>query len=114
MLSALTAPLSMMVIGASFTEISITQMFREVRLSMFALLKLVIIPIIGIIVIEFITSDNILQGVCFIMLATPSGSMVAMMAEQYNGNYITAAKGVAFTTVLSVITMPLLFAIMGI
>ena len=114
MLSALTAPLSMMVIGASFTEISIKHMFRDVRLLLFALLKLVIIPIIGITVVKFITSDNILQGVCFIMLATPSGSMVAMMAEQYNGNHITAAKGVAFTTVLSVITMPLLFAIMGI
>ena len=113
MLSALTAPLSMMVIGASFTEISIKHMFRDVRLLLFALLKLVIIPIIGITVVKFITSDNILR-VCFIMLATPSGSMVAMMAEQYNGNHITAAKGVAFTTVLSVITMPLLFAIMGI
>lgn len=114
MLSALTAPLSMIVIGASFTEISIRQIFCDIRLLIFAILKLVIVPLIGIAMIKCITSNDILNGVCFIMLATPSGSMVAMMAEQYNGNYITAAKGVALTTVLSVITMPLLFAVIGI
>jgi hypothetical protein len=42
-----------------------------------------------------------------VMLATPVGSMTAMLAQQYEGDYEMASKGVALTTVLSVVTMPL-------
>jgi len=45
------------------------------------------------------------------MMATPAGSMTAMLAQQYGGDYETASRGVALTTVLSVITMPLLAAV---
>ena len=46
-----------------------------------------------------------------VMMATPAGSMTAMLAQQYGGDYETASRGVALTTVLSVITMPLLAAV---
>ena len=41
-----------------------------------------------------------------IMLATPVGSMTAMLAQEYDGDYETASRGVTLTTLLSVITMP--------
>ena len=47
-----------------------------------------------------------------VMLATPVGSMNAMLAQQYGGDYETASKGVALTTILSVATMPLIALMM--
>ncbi len=41
-----------------------------------------------------------------IMLSTPVGSMTSMLAEEYNGNYELASKGVAITTIVSVISLP--------
>ncbi|MFQ8979393.1 MAG: hypothetical protein ACLRZF_02930 [Waltera sp.] len=43
------------------------------------------------------------------MMATPVGSMTVMLAQQYNGDYRLTSRGVALTTLLSVITMPFLF-----
>ena len=106
-LSNLTAPLSMMVIGASLATIDIKKLFTDGRLLLFSLIKLVIIPIVGMILIKQFVSNEIICGVCMVMLATPVGSMTAMLAQQYDGDYEMASKGVALTTILSVATMPL-------
>ena len=51
--------------------------------------------------------NEIICGVCMVMLATPVGSMTAMLAQQYDGDYEMASRGVALTTILSVATMPI-------
>jgi predicted permease len=52
-------------------------------------------------------------NVCYIILATPVGSMTAMMAQQYGGNYSLASRGVALSTLLSVATIPLVALLIG-
>lgn len=110
-LSNLTAPLSMMVIGQSFTNIKIKELFTDVRLLIFSLIKLIILPVLVVLVLKLFIKGEMLLGVCVIMLATPVGSMTAMLAQQYDGNYNLASKGVALTTILSVATIPIVFAI---
>lgn len=113
MLSNLTAPLSMMVIGASFVHIKIKELITDGRMALFCVIRLIVIPFIGMCAIKGIISDSVLCGVCLIVLAAPAGSMSVMLTQQYDeGSIETATKGVALTTVLSVITMPLLFIIM--
>lgn len=109
MLSNLTAPLSMMVIGASFLEVQWKGFLRDVRLWIFVALRLVIIPVLGMLIFRNFVSNQYLLGVCFVTLAAPSGSMAAMLARQYGADYVSASKGIGLTTLLSVITMPLLF-----
>ena len=46
-----------------------------------------------------------------IMLATPAGAMTAMLAQEYEGDYELASKAVALTTLLSVVTIPIVSAI---
>ena len=55
--------------------------------------------------------NEMLQSVCMIMMATPAASITVMLAQQYNGDVEMASKGVAITTVLSVITIPIVSAI---
>lgn len=110
-LSNLTAPLSMMVIGASLATIDLKKLFMDARLLIFALLKLIIIPVAGLLIIKQFVSSEVILGVCMVMLATPVGSMTAMLAQQYDGDYEMASKGVALTTILSVATMPIVSAL---
>lgn len=112
-LSNLTAPLSMMVIGASLATINIKKLFTDVKLLLFSAMKLLLIPIVGVLVIKQFVSNEMICGVCMVMLATPVGSMTAMLAQQYDGDYEMASKGVALTTVLSVATMPLVSMLVG-
>lgn len=111
-LSNLTSPLSMMVIGASLAAIDLRELFTDAKLLLFSAIKLVVIPIIGLLVIRQFVDSELLLGVCLVMLATPVGSMTAMLAQQYEGDYEMASKAVALTTILSVATMPLVSGIM--
>lgn len=113
-LSNLTAPLSMIVIGQSLIHIKFKELFTDVRLLIFSAIKLIAIPIIGMLVLRMFIKDSTILGVCMIMLATPVGSMTAMLAQQYDGNYPLASKGVALTTVLSVGTIPLVSLLLNI
>lgn len=113
-LSALTAPLSMMVIGASMADIKIRELFCDIRLLVFSVIKMMIIPVAGLLLLKCFIYDQILLGVCMVMLATPVASMSAMLAQQYDGDYELASRGVALTTLISVFTMPLVSILTGI
>lgn len=112
-LSNLTAPLSMMVIGASLASINIKKLFTDAKLLIFSAIKLLIIPVLGVLIIRQFVDNEIICGVSMVMLATPVGSMTAMLAQQYEGDYEMASKGVALTTILSVATMPVVSMIVG-
>ena len=113
-LSNLTAPLSMMVIGASLTKIKFKDLFTDVRLLLFCGWKLLVVPIILLFILKMFITDEMLLGVCMVVLSTPIASMTAMLAQQYDGNYALASKSVALSTILSVVTMPIVSFIVGI
>lgn len=46
---------------------------------------------------------------CMVLLQ----QMIAMLAQQYDGNYDLAARGVALTAILAVVTMPVVSVLMG-
>ena len=113
-LSNLTAPLSMMVIGASMATIDVKKLFTDVKLLLFSALKLIVVPIVGLFILKTFIQSEMILGVCMVMIATPVASMTAMLAQQYDGDYELASRGVALTTILSVITMPLVSIVTGI
>lgn len=106
-LGDLTAPLSMMVIGASFTTMNIKELFCDGKLLMFSVVKLLLLPIVGTLLAKQLIDNQALCGVIMIMLSTPVGSMTAMLAQEYDGDYALASRGVAITTILSVLTIPI-------
>ncbi len=107
----LTAPLSMLAIGISLTGIRLKELITDMKLLLFTAVKLLVIPVAGTMLVARILDNELLCHVCMIMLATPVASMVVMLAQQYDSNFELAAKGVALTTVLSVITIPIVSAI---
>lgn len=112
--SSLTAPLSMMVIGASMADMNFKKLLTDVKMLIFQAIKLLLLPVIGVLIIKSFGIEPKLVGVCLIMLATPVGSMTAMLAQQYDGDYELASKGVALSTLLTVATMPLLSMLLGV
>lgn len=112
-LSGLTAPLSMMVIGISLTSIPIRGLFMDRRMLFYSLTKLLVLPVLVMPVINRSVGNEMLCGVCMIMIATPAASMNAMLMQQYGDSKEAefAARGVALTTLLSVITIPIVSAV---
>jgi predicted permease len=114
MVSGLTGPLGMMLIGASWVEINFKELFMDVRLIVFTLLKMIVIPVVVLLVMKQFIHNEVLLGVSMVMLATPAGNMVAMFASQYDEeNFMLASKGVSLTTILAVITLPIVSLLTG-
>jgi len=111
MLSNLTAPLSMMVIGASMAVIDFKKLLGDYRLLLFSLFKLLVLPILGTLLVKRFVDSEIICGVTMVMLATPVGSMTAMLAQEYDGDYELASRGVMLSTLLSVVTLPIVSAV---
>lgn len=112
MVSNLTAPLSMMVIGATFADLSLKKLITDGRILLFTFIRMILVPLVSFPFFKLFVQDPTLLGVCLVMVAVPVGSMNVMIAQQYGGNIETSAKGVAISTLLAVVTMPLLFLIL--
>ena len=81
---------------------------------MFSAIRLLVIPYIIMQIVFRITEDTMMQIVLFVVMATLAGSMVSMLAQQYDKEYLTVSKVIAVTTVLSVVTMPVLSVLLKI
>lgn len=114
MLSSTTAPLSMMVIGASFATMNFKKVFLNVRTWVFSALRLLVIPVLGTFLVSLVTDNTSIIGVTMVMLGVPVGSMTAMLAQEYGGDYALSSETVAMTTLLSVVTFPIVSMVMHI
>ena len=113
MLGNLSAPLSMMVIGSSLVKMDIKSVLNDYKMIIFIVVKQLIFPILAAFAIKGLIDSELIYGIVVIMLAMPVGSMTAMLANQYNGDYELVSKGVAFSTLVSVISIPLISVIVG-
>lgn len=105
--SNLTGPLSMMVIGISLAGMKLRDVFCDKTLWLFSFVKLLVIPIIGTLIVIRLLDNDLLCHVCMVMLGTPVASMVVMLAQTYDADSELMSRGVALTTILSVITIPM-------
>lgn len=113
-LGALPASLAMIVIGSSLAEFRLAEIFCGRRELAFSFLKLIAVPIVLIFVAKQFLSDPVLLGILMVICATPVGGMLVLAVQQYGTNERLAARNVALTTVLSVVTIPLVAMITGI
>ena len=100
-------PLSMTIIGASLGEQSLRDAFSDWHVYLFAPVRLLISPLLIWAVMRFILKDPVMLGVVTLLGATPCAAVAAMMSIQYNANERAATRTVFLTTVLSVVTIPL-------
>jgi len=110
-LSGLTSSLSMFVIGISLSSMNLRKLFTDTKLLGYTAIKLLVIPVMGTLIAANFIHNQMLLNVFMIMLATPAGAMTAMLAQEYDGDYELASKAVALTTVFSVLTIPIVSAI---
>lgn len=115
LVSQITVPLAMMLIGASLLDINFKAMITNVRLLIFTLFKMIIVPVVILIILKQFIHNQALIGVSMVLLATPTGNLVAMLASIYNeDNYMITTEGISFTTAVSIITIPIVSLITGI
>ncbi len=108
-ITALNTPLAMFTIGCYLSTVQIGKMFREKQLYRVSLVRLIIAPLISIPVL-LLVPDRFADIRLALMIAAccPVGSNVAVYAQLHGQNYGYAVKTVVISTLLSIISIPLL------
>ena len=109
-LSKCTIPLSMLIIGCILSECSIKEIFDRSAIY-FSVIRLVIFPLVIFVILKVLGVDDVLLGVSVIMSGMPAGSTTVILADKYDGDGHYASKVMFVSTLLSMLTIPLLCAI---
>ncbi len=102
-----TTFLSMVVLGASLSEIRFREIFSVPRLYVFTLIRMVIFPILTGIVLKQLFANQLMNQAIVLMMAMPVANMPLMMANQYEMKCEVLSKGILLTTMLSLVTITL-------
>ncbi len=110
--SQMNAPIAMVIIGFYMAQISFKELFISRNGYAVSAVRLLIIPLMTTLLAAVMPFGNFAFKLTIIILAAaPIGSNVAVYAQIYGGNYKAAAGEVVLSTLLSVITMPLIIQI---
>lgn len=106
--SGATMPMSMIVIGASLGSVSLLAAFKDWRIYVCGLLRLIIAPLLVYAVCSLITADPVLLMTAVIMAAAPGAVVVTVLSVQYGRDAVFTSEGILHCTVVAMVTIPLL------
>ena len=110
-MSAATMPLSMIVIGSSLGSVSLLDAFNKGKLYLMCAIRLLLCPLLVWLLAGLMTDDLMLRVTATIIAAAPSGVIVSVLAIQYDRDAVFTSEGVLLSTVFSMLTIPLIVAI---
>ena len=112
-MSGATMPLSMLVIGASLGSVSLLDAFKNGRLYLASAVRLLVIPLVTWAILRIFISDPVLLMTLVVIAGCPSAVLVTVLSVEYGRDSVFAAEGTLQNTALSLVTIPLLFWILG-
>ena len=109
--AALNVPLPMFIVGYYLAEADLRRALKERSLYFCILLRLILYPIFTMILLWMLNIDNTLLTALAISISAPVGATVSMFSEKFGGDTDLSVKLVAISTLLSIITMPIIVAV---
>jgi predicted permease len=111
-IGSITGPLSMIIIGVILSDVKLKQYIKDWTIYYGTIIKLLIIPLIIFLISLLTREKSIPMNTVIIMSAMPASAMTSILAENYDKEKDYAAVIVSVTTLLSLITVPLLMKLL--
>jgi len=106
-IGSMTGPLSMIIIGVILSKVKFKEYMRDKTLYYGIFTKLILIPLTICFIFSIFKPSKAVNSV-IIMTAMPASTMTSILAEKYNKEKEFAALLVSLTTLLSLISVPIL------
>ncbi len=110
-LGNITPPLSMIILGSVLAEYPLSSIFKDLKINLMLLIKQLLLPVVATVLAHMVFTDPIITGIITLTFAMPCATMTVMLSKEYKSDTLTASAGVVFTTVLSLITIPIAFVL---
>ncbi len=108
-----TPPLTMLITGSILAEYPVKTIFQDHKIHAMLAMKLLFFPVLALILARLFFTNSVIIGIICLTFAMPCGAMCAMLSKEYKINTDTASSGVVFSTLLSLITIPIVYLVLA-
>lgn len=108
----MSTPLAMIIVGVSLAQTNLFACLKDKGVYFITAIRLILIPLVTMCVykvLPFGTRDMLLA--LMVVLSTPVGSNMAIAADMYGKDSKKAVQYVCFSTIVSIITIPLIMGV---
>ncbi|MDK2811413.1 MAG: malate permease [Petroclostridium sp.] len=108
MIASTITPLGMIIVGLILANEKFSEMFSNYKVYVVSFIRLVFLPLCVLLVLKVLGFESLMIGIPVIITAMPMAASASILAEKYNGNSYLGAQCVFISTLLSIITIPLI------
>ena len=112
-LAEMVTPLAMTVLGMRIARVNVKQLFTDKWAYVNVVNKLFIMGIITILVVAWLPVSTVVKYTLFFLLSMPSANNTVLFAVNFGGDAESGSIFVLLSTILSIVTIPLMFLIMN-
>lgn len=111
-LGGATTPLAMLILGATIAGMPLKELFEEKKVYVFVAAKLLLLPLlVWLVLFPLPTVADVVVPILVVLTGMPVATNATMLSVEYGGDVKLVSQGIFFTTILSVVTVPLLVAL---
>jgi len=108
LIAGMNTPVAMLIAGATLSHSNLLAALKKPRLYYLTVLKLFIVPAMVVFSLVFFRVEPMLLMIPIIVSACPSGANTPIFALRYDKDAVYASELLSVTTILSVVTIPVI------
>lgn len=109
----MNTPLAMMVAGVTIAQTNIVKLFLKIRIYYITFIKLILIPIAMLFLFVQLNLPEVVMLTAVLAAACPTAATINLFSIRYEKNYLYASELFTLTTILSVVSVPIVMTIAG-
>lgn len=110
-LAALNTPLPMLIIGFYLSQADLKKAFTDAGAYLAMAVRLAAVPLLAMVAMWALNVDKTIMIACVIASAAPTAATTTMFAAKFNRDVELSVSVVASTTLVSIVSMPLVVAL---
>ena len=110
-LGSLMTPIAMIITGMTIAKIDVLKMLKKFSIYSLSLIRLIVFPIVGILLIKLLSISYDLSLCIIVVLSMPLGLNSIIVLNAYDKDISEASAMALISHVLSIISIPLIFSI---
>lgn len=107
-----TTPLSVICIGFMLSRADFKLLFKKWRLIIVSMIQLILGPLATFWLLTLLKFPIEVVSVCTLIQALPTATSLGLFATKYGGNNIESSELVTISTILSIVTMPIMIMLL--
>lgn len=108
LLGNVTVPAALLIIGSSIARVPIRRMFGNLSIYLMSALRLMLIPLLILYLSRLCHVDETIASINVVLAAMPVASYGTLFCIQYRKGEVIMTEGTFITTLLSILSIPLL------